>query len=80
MVIDVSAMLVASTTLRTPGGIRSKTSDCSAGESDEWSGSTRKRLWSPKRREAVSVASRLVMSEKPGKKTSTAPSSPVSSM
>ena len=51
MVIEVSAMLVASTTLRTPGGIVSKTSDCSAGESDEWSGRMRNALGSPKRRE-----------------------------
>jgi hypothetical protein len=42
-VIEVSAMLVASTTLRQPGGAWRKTADCSCDESDECSGSSSQR-------------------------------------
>eukprot|EP00967_Tisochrysis_lutea_P105707 scaffold161374_cov27-Tisochrysis_lutea.AAC.3 len=61
-------------TLRTPGGIRSKTAACSAGDSDECNGSTRNSLRSPKRCDAVSAPIKLEMSAMPGKNTSTAPS------
>mmetsp|Transcript_15724 Transcript_15724/g.42621 ORF Transcript_15724/g.42621 Transcript_15724/m.42621 type:complete len:349 (-) Transcript_15724:1743-2789(-) len=80
MVIDVSAMLVASTTLRTPGGIVSKTADCSVGERDEWSGSRRNLSGLPNRRVVCSPLSSAEMSAMPGRKTSTAPSPNSSSM
>ena len=62
-------------TFRTPSGIFSNTADCSAGESDECNGRTRKRRWSPRRRSHVHMLRSVVMSERPGRKTRTAPSS-----
>ena len=40
MVMEVSAMFVATTTLRWPAGVGSNTSCCCCGDSEEYSGST----------------------------------------
>ena len=64
MVRLVSAMLVASTTLRMPSGGRSKTLRCSVGEMLECRGSTRRwpSLWL---RDAVSRSYNAVISPSP---------------
>mmetsp|Transcript_8289 Transcript_8289/g.19808 ORF Transcript_8289/g.19808 Transcript_8289/m.19808 type:complete len:432 (+) Transcript_8289:974-2269(+) len=80
MVMEVSAMFVASTTLRTPGGIVSNTADCSAGDSDECSGSRRNLSALPKRFVVCSPLRSVEMSAMPGRKMSTAPSPKWSSM
>mmetsp|Transcript_14939 Transcript_14939/g.48466 ORF Transcript_14939/g.48466 Transcript_14939/m.48466 type:complete len:386 (+) Transcript_14939:305-1462(+) len=73
MVTDVSAMFVASTTLRTPAGGRSNTRRWSSGGSVEWSGSSHARCGSAEKRGVASSASCTAwISLKPGKKTSTA--------
>mmetsp|Transcript_40604 Transcript_40604/g.131456 ORF Transcript_40604/g.131456 Transcript_40604/m.131456 type:complete len:220 (+) Transcript_40604:765-1424(+) len=72
-VMDVSAMFVASTTLRTPAGGRSNTRRWSSGGSVEWSGSSHARCGSAEKRSVASSASCTAwISLKPGKKTSTA--------
>ena len=75
IVMDVSAMLVATTHLRTPGGGRWKTLRWSAGDTEECKGKTQRLP-----RQAASDAERreqtAAISAAPGKKMSTAPPVP----
>ena len=77
MVIEVSAMLVATTTLTTPGGGVPKTFICSSEESDECSGRIHARCAGTRSISGASC-SRLTavsISFRPGRKHSTAPPS-----
>ena len=79
-VTAVSAMFVESTTLRTPGGGRSKTLRCSSGGRSECRGRTQLRWGScPNSRVPSSSSCRVWISLNPGRKTSTASASELTS-
>ena len=76
IVMEVSAMLVEITILRTPGGGISNTRRCSSVVRVEWHGKTRHRSGSPNvERSEMSISYSVVISRMPGIKTRIAPSS-----
>ena len=76
MVMDVSAMLVATTTLVTPGGIVLKMERCASVDRDECRGKSRARSWLPRTGSRRICPIARSISAKPGRNTSTAPPFP----
>ena len=70
-VSDVSAMSVASTTRRRPGGAGARARSCSAAESDPW----RARTSTPRPARSARAAAARSISPAPGRKARTSPSS-----